>query len=84
MSPAAKMLGSLVCRRRIDQDAAVQTKTSGLGELQPRLNADANDHNLHLNPLAPLQNNLLVLDPGDLRPKVKTHPLLGMSLQNQV
>jgi hypothetical protein len=79
-----KNVGVAALEARIDEHAAIQTKTSGLGEVKPRLNADANDHNLRVNPLASLQDNLLVLDPDDLRPEMKAHPLLGMSLQNQI
>ena len=79
-----KNVGIAGLQSRIDKHTAVQTETSGLSELKPRLDADAKDHNLGLNPLAALQNNLLAFDPGDLRPEMKTHPLLGMSIQNQV
>ena len=52
--------------------------------MKPQLNANAYNHNVSVDPLAPLQDNLLVLNPIDLGPEMKAHPLLSMSLQNQV
>jgi hypothetical protein len=52
--------------------------------LKARVNADANDHNVRVDPLAPLQQNLLVFNPSNPRAEVKAHPLSGVSLQNQI
>jgi hypothetical protein len=84
MSPAAKMLGSLLCKRELTTTPRSRVNPSRLGELKARVNADANDHNVRVDPLAPLQQNLLVFNPSNPRAEVKAHPLSGVSLQNQI
>ena len=73
--PCGENVGVAGLQVRIDEHTAVQIKTSSLRELKPRLNANAYNHNVSVDPLAPLQDNLLVLNPIDLRPEMKAHPL---------
>ena len=84
MSPAAKMSGSLVCSLRIDQNSAIQSQPSCLGELKARLDADAHDHKVYVDALAALQEDPFAFNPSDLRAEVKAHPLLDMSFQDQI
>ena len=62
---------------RIDQNSAIQSQPSCLGELKARLDADAHDHKVRVDALAPSQGDLFVFDPSDLRAEVKAHPLWG-------
>ena len=77
MSPAAKMSGSLVCKRELTRTPRSRVKPSRLGELKARLDADADDHNVRVDPLAPLQDNLLVFNPSDLRRRGEGAPPFG-------
>ena len=69
---------------RIDQNSAIQSQPSCLGELKARLDADAHDHKVRVDALAPLQDDLFVFNPSDLRAEVKAHPLSGVSFQDQI
>src|SRR3984885_2377647 len=69
---------------RIDQTSAIQGQPSCLGELKARLDADAHDHKVRVDALAPLQGDLFVFNPSDLRADVKAHPLSGVSFQDQI
>jgi hypothetical protein len=69
---------------RIDLDAPIQSQPGRLGELKARLDADAHDHNVRVDLLAPLQEDLLVFNPSDPGAEVKAHALSGVSLQNQI
>ena len=69
---------------RTDNDTAIESKTSRLRQLDPWLDPDADDHDVGVDPLAPLQQDLLVFNPSDPGAEVKTHPLLDVSLQNQI
>ena len=69
---------------RIDQNSAIQSQPSCLGELKARLDADAHDHKVRVDALAPLQGDLFVFNPSDLRAEVKAHLLSGVSFQDQI
>ena len=84
MSPAAKMSGIASLQARIDQNAAIQHQTSRLRELKARLDADAHNHNVRVDPLSPLQDDLLVFNPSDPRTEVKAHPLSGVTLWSRL
>jgi hypothetical protein len=47
-------------------------------------NADADDHNIRLDLLSPLQNDPFAFNPSDVSAEVKAHPLSGMSFQDQI
>ena len=69
---------------RTDENTAIQSQPSCLGELKARLDADAHDHNVRVDPLAALQDDLFVFNPSDLSAEVKAHPLSGVSFQDQI
>ena len=50
--PCGENIGIAGPQARIDEDAAIQRQPGRLGELKARLDADAHDHNVRVDPLA--------------------------------
>jgi hypothetical protein len=74
-APAAHGAGGWAGRTREGWgNSAIQSQPSCLGELKARLDADAHDHKVRVDALAPLQGDLFVFNPSDLRAEVRRTP----------
>jgi hypothetical protein len=69
---------------RTDENTTIQSQLCCLGEPKARFDANAHDHNVRVDPLAALQDDLFVFNPSDLSAEVKAHPLSGMNSQDQI